>query len=246
MGTSIVAHNNAAHPPEIPVLMILFTNSRLGTLEARYTERGLFDERRVPYELVEELKGLTATAGSWIRVLDQPGDEVTTAVLLSRADELERENPAYEHELATWIRADGQATADGVASSGLPAIRPAARGSSFRLRDFDPTTAREQARTIGDEPPPAEHPLVILLGTPGDDARSWLEAGQALGRLLVRASLDGVFASPMTQVLEVPATRVMLAGQLGLLGYPQILLRLGYAHGRPSSPRRAVDEVLET
>ncbi len=216
-----------------------------GALEARYTERGRFDEGRVPYELVEELKALAATDGCWIRVLEQPGDEVTTAVLLSRADELERENPAYEQELASWIRADEQVAADGILSSALPLTPPASRGSSFRLRDFDPTTAPEEARTAGDEPPPAEHPLVILLGTPGDDARSWLEAGRALGRLLVRASLDGVFASPMTQVLEVPATRAMLAGQLGLLGYPQILLRLGYGHGRPSSRRRAVDEVLD-
>ena len=85
-----------------------------------------------------------------------------------------------------------------------------------------------------------------MLGTPGDDPLSWLEAGRALARLLLRAAEEGIAASPMTQVLEIPATREMLGHQLGLVGHPQILLRLGYGHGHSVSPRRPVDEVLTT
>lgn len=214
-----------------------------GALASRYTERDRFDPRPVPSELVEELRGETAAAGAWIRVLDQPGDEVTTAVLLSHADDLERANPEYHRELASWYRTGPGAT-DGIPSSALPSTPVTARASSFRLRDFDASEHPGGVPASGADPPPAEHPLVIILGTEGDDVLAWLQAGQGLGRLLLRASAEGVSASPMTQVLEVPATRLMLAGQLGLLGHPQMLLRMGYGAGHPQAPRRPASEVL--
>lgn len=211
---------------------------------ARHTDRGRFDDRPVPTEVVEKFRHVTSSLGAWIRILDQPGDEVTTAVLLSHADDLERTNPAYEHELSAWTRDEDRPADDGVPSSALPSTPTTERGSSYRLREFDPTALKQEAPFSRDETPPPEHPLVLILGTPGDDPRSWLEAGRALARLLVTAAEEGISASPMTQVLEIQATREMLAHQLGLVGHPQILLRLGYGHGRSTSPRRPVDEVL--
>jgi hypothetical protein len=214
-------------------------------LTTRSTERDPFDDRPVPGEVVEELRLVAATSGSWIRVLDQPGDEVTTAVLLAHADDLEQANPEYERELASWYRTEPGAV-DGIAGSTLPSTPVADRGSSFRLRDFDTRERSTAASASGADPPLAEHPLVIILGTEGDDGQAWLEAGQALGRLLLRAATDGLSASPMTQVLEVPATRAMLARQLGLLGHPQMVLRMGYARGpgHPQAPRRPISDVL--
>ena len=213
---------------------------------SRYTDRGRFEDRPVPAEVVEDLRRVTSSMGGWIRILDQPGDEVTTAVLLSHADDLERANPAYERELAAWTRGEDPLAADGIPSSALASTPTAERGSSYRLREFDPAALNQEAPVSREEPPPAEHPLVLLLGTPSDDPRSWLEAGRALARLLLTAAEEGISASPMTQVLEIPPTREMLAHQLGLVGHPQILLRLGYGHGHSSSPRRPVDEVLTT
>jgi nitroreductase len=213
---------------------------------SRYTERGRFEDRPVPAEVVEELRRVASSKGAWIRILDQPGDEVTTAVLLSHADDLERANPAYERELAAWTRAEERSADDGVPTSALPSTPASERGSSYRLREFDSAELNQDRPYSREEPPTPEHPFVLLLGTPGDDPRSWLEAGSALARLLVTAAEEGIAASPMTQVLEIPATREMLARELGLVGHPQILLRLGYGHGHASSPRRPVDEVLTT
>jgi hypothetical protein len=212
----------------------------------RYTERDRFDDRPVPPELVRALRQSGTTVGTWIRVLDQPGDEVTTAVLLAHADDLERVNLEYEHELANWTQKEPGA-GDGIPASALPSTPVESRGSSFRLRDFEQTTPGPAVTPpSGGDPPSPEHPLMIVLGTDGDDPQAWLMAGRALGRVLLRAAADGVYASPMTQVLEVSSTRAMLAGQLDLVGHPQMLLRMGYGHGHPTSPRRAVDDVLST
>jgi hypothetical protein len=211
----------------------------LAALPARYTERDPFEERPVPESLRAQLRQEAARTGAWLLCLDRPAEQVTAAVLLARADAIEQADPGYQQELARWV-----------GPGGVPPGTPAGgtgqrRATAFRLRELQPP--REPASTgAGSDPPPAEHPLVVVIGTAEDDPLAWLQAGRALARVLLRAATDGVSASPMTQVIEVPSTRAMLARGLGLVGYPQMLLRMGYAHGRPAAARRPVDEVYLT
>jgi nitroreductase len=217
--------------------------SKLGeAIPRRFTDRGRFDDRAVPSELIAELHQIVSAHDAWLRELDRPGDEVTAVVLLSRADEIERANPEYKSELAAWTGSRPGAR-DGVPASAVSTPRVADRASSYKLRDFAAGDESGGPSSSDGTPPPAEHPLVVVLGTVGDDTHAWLQAGQALGRLLLAAAAAGVAASPMTQVLEVEATRVQLGAQLGLLGHPQVLLRMGYGHGHSTTSRRSLDEV---
>jgi nitroreductase len=212
-------------------------------LPLRYTARERFDDRPVPPALVAELRRLAAAGGVWIWVIDTPDDTVVTEVLLARADDQESADPAYRDELAAWRR-QAPGDVDGIPRAAVPDTPVAERGSSFRLRDFDLDGTVATPAATREQPPPAEHPLVLVLGTDGDGPDAWLRAGQALGLVLLRAAADGVVGSPMTQVLELPATRAMLTRALGVIGYPQMLLRLGYGQGRPTTHRRPINEVL--
>lgn len=88
---------------------------------------------------------------------------------------------------------------------------------------------------------------MLLLGTMGDDRAAWVQAGRALGRLLLRLTVAGLAASPLTQALDWPATRTRLQVELSLVGHPQMLLRLGWPSGAgPTTGRRPVAEVLRT
>jgi hypothetical protein len=49
---------------------------------------------------------------------------------------------------------------------------------------------------------------------------------------------------PLGPVTDIAVTRIQLQRGLGLLGHPQLLLRMGYGHGRPAAGRRSVDEIL--
>jgi hypothetical protein len=85
------------------------------------------------------------------------------------------------------------------------------------------------------------------MGTDGDDRQAWVQAGRALGRVLLVATAAGVAASPLTQALDWPATRSRLSSRLSLVGHPQMLLRMGYPREGAAaavSGRRPVDEVL--
>ena len=212
-----------------------------GAIPSRYTERGAFDDRPVAQATRDALQHIVAGCGAWVSFVDTATDELNLAALLARADDLERMNPEYEMELAKWVHPDDDSS-DGVPLSAL-AEDVEGRGSSYRLRDFAATNEHFATR-YGPEPPPAERPLVAVIGTESDDTPAWLEAGRALARLLLRAAADGITASPMTQVIEVTSTRARLADSLSFTGHPQVVVRMGYGHGAPKTPRRPVSETL--
>jgi nitroreductase len=255
--TRTVPHPDAGRPEHLADLRLDGPHSPTEHEQAlaaaigrRHTEREPFDESvEAPPGAVRALAGAVQANGCWLRVVESADDAAAVTVLLARADDLLSRDPAYREELRQWTGRD-PASPDGIPASAVPAEAPAERGSSYRLRDFDPDR-EDPGPHWADEPPPAEHPLVVVVGTADDDPAAWLAAGQALGRLLLTATTLGLSASPMTQALEVQDTRGRLVQELGLVGHPQVVLRLGVAAPGSTAAvrhanRRPVAEVLDT
>lgn len=202
----------------------------------RHTYREAFDVSPVPAALLEQLRLAAEREGGRLHWLTDPDDVLELAVLLSHADFSEEADPAYREELATWIH-DGPAE-DGIPRAALPTDPE--RGSSLRLRDFE----LSGPAPCGDEPPDAEHPAVVVILTDDDTPLSWLQAGQAVGAVLLRAAEEGVLAQPLAQVTDTLEYRLRLRTALGVLGTPQLALRMGYASASASTPRRSIADVL--
>ncbi|WP_460683358.1 Acg family FMN-binding oxidoreductase [Modestobacter lapidis] len=219
-----------------------------GAIARRHTDRLPFLDRPVPTGLVDELQAEIGRDGVWLKPVSREDEEAATVFLLGQVEQLEQRDPAYLAELHAWTRTDPTAS-DGVPVAALPEGDRSRRPSNWLVRDFvaDPGAARPPAPAAADdEPPPSvEHPAVLLLGTMSDDRAGWLQAGQALGRLLLRVTVAGLAASPLTQALDQPWARNRLSHRLALVGHPQMLLRLGYPAGEAvASGRRPVAEVL--
>lgn len=208
----------------------------------RHMHRAPFEDRPVTDDAVTAMREAVVGQGAWVRFLRDPAEQVPLTVLLSRAEEAEREDPAYLAELAAWTPEDG--AVEGVPAAARGADR-APRASTLRLREF---AAGPQGPVSGsgfEQPPPAEHPLVAVIGTGVDSRRDWLAAGEALSALLLQGAVHGVAASPLGQVLDLDWTRARLTAELGVRGQPQMVLRLGYAPPGPDTPRRPLDQVLD-
>jgi nitroreductase len=216
----------------------------------RHTVRAAFQPRAVPAGLIDRLQAEAGAYGTWVKPITRSEEEVATVFLISRAEEMEQADPAYLAELERWLRTDAAAV-DGVPVEAVPSGDPRARPSNWLIRDFV-VGDREQQPSLEesdpDAPPPdVERPAVVLMGTEDDDRRAWLQAGRALGRLLLQATAAGLAASPLTQALDWPATRTRMRSRLSLMGHPQMLLRMGYPPESPDaavSGRRPVSEVL--
>jgi hypothetical protein len=213
--------------------------------------RAPFQSMAVPDGLIDRLQEEAAFFDTWIKRITRSEEEVATVFLIARAEEMEQSDPAYLAELESWMRTDPGAL-DGVPVEAVPSDDPQTRPSNWLIRDFVVGQRGEQqlfrAADDPDAPPPdVERPTVVLMGTDDDDRYAWLLAGRALGRVLLRATAEGVAASPLTQALDWPATRSRMQSRLSLVGHPQMLLRMGYppdTSGQAVSGRRPVADVL--
>jgi nitroreductase len=208
----------------------------------RHTQRGPFDPGMLPADVVHAIRSAGQGEGVWVRVVDRPDDLAALTVLLARADEQEREDDAYQAELAGWTDRPAGASV-GLPSAATPDVHQ--RASNLRLRDFGTGGSGAATPTDADVPPEAERPLAIVLGTELDNAADWLRAGEALMAVLLRAAVDGVQAQPLGQVIDHEWTRARLGAELDVVGHPQMVLRMGYGQPGPDTPRRPVSQVLD-
>ena len=108
------------------------------------------------------------------------------------------------------------------------------------LRDFTGGTARERIPGNDFE----DEPMIAVLtahlpGFAGD-----VQAGEALQRVLLTATVDGLVVSFLSQLIEVPEVRHAVHRLLGTARPPHAALRIG--HGWPTlrTPRRDVADLL--
>jgi hypothetical protein len=185
------------------------------------------------------------TAGAWLQWVASESDRVALAVLTDRADRIQQADPALRAELVDWFR-DDDAAPDGIAPGVLPDVPFGLRSSDVPLRDF-PAAATDAGITHPQRLPlPAERADLAVLCTRDDGPISWLRTGRALALVWLRATQMQLAASPVGQALDLPWTRRRLQIELGMPGFPQLVLRLGRAQrSGPASPRRPVDDVLD-
>ena len=79
-----------------------------------------------------------------------------------------------------------------------------------------------------------------LVGPMGD-----LQAGQALQRVLLTATADGLAVSPISQVVEVLETREQLRHLVRSTRAPHAVLRIGRGWPVPATPRRRTVDLLD-
>ncbi|MCW2601177.1 MAG: hypothetical protein JWM02_3006 [Frankiales bacterium] len=208
----------------------------------RHTDRSAFENRPVPSDVLDQLRGMAETDGAFLDVLSAD-DVLELAVLTERAEALLQCEPVLRTEQARWV-STGDQPPEGLPGHALPE-HGAHRGSPVRLRDFLAAPTGPAADPDRD-PPVVEHPVLVVLGTRDDDRSAWLTAGWAVSGVLLTLTSLGLVASPLTQALEVAGLRSRMRTSLRLQGSPQMVLRLGYPRG-PGSPqagRRALDDVL--
>ncbi len=207
-------------------------------VEARVTNRRRFDGGQIPRDALRALTRAARVEHASLVVARDGPQRLTVVALSQHADYIENHNVAYRTELDAWTTDDGRRT-DGVPSWAVPQSNDATP-EQMPIRDFD---------THGNAalPSPSHSPddcTLALLCTEQDSPDHWLRAGEALERVLLEVTRGGYVASPHTQVIEVPVARAQLRRDLGLTGYPHVLLRIGHAPATPPVPRRPLDEVL--
>ncbi|MFI1798756.1 Acg family FMN-binding oxidoreductase [Streptomyces sp. NPDC020379] len=205
----------------------------------RHTSRYPFSETALPEGLRE---ALTAAARDEGATLAFPASWHLQWIeeLTEEAEARNLTDSGSGEDLARWTRIG--AAESGTAGDGVPdyAFGPRKHGGKAPMRDFSGGRPTADFGTTAFE----KDPCLALLSTGGDRPRDWLAAGQAMERVLLLATLEGLATSFSAQALEWPDLRWPLRDPVSGTDHVQMMLRLGYGPTGPSTPRRPVREVL--
>jgi len=218
------------------------TNEEIDLFDAiptRHTNRRPFEQRPVSYQIADLLSQAAADEGAWLMRL-LPQQRTHAAQLIAAADREQFHDKQFRRELSQWLVADGSTRADGIPgySKSYGAPLTAANGLLVRTFDIGGRVAEGERDLIKGTP------MLAILGTDSDQPEAWLEAGQAMQRALLVASLHGLSASFLNQALELQRSRRAFVRMVGR-GFPQLVLRFGYGPNARPTPRRPVDELLD-
>ncbi|MGY4709323.1 Acg family FMN-binding oxidoreductase [Mycolicibacterium sp. CBM1] len=202
----------------------------------RRTDRRWFSSWPVPGGDIALMAARAARSGVMLRRVEEVGE---LAQVVSHAVREHISDPAYLAELSMWSGRHG--TPAGVPARNTP---PSGRESTFSARVF--------ANPVLDQPSGVEARddagVVLVLSTATDDPQAQLRAGEATGVVLLTATALGLAGCPLTEPLEIAATRDEVRTKLlGGDGFPQMLLRIGWAalnaDPLPATPRRPLSDV---
>jgi hypothetical protein len=217
-------------------------------ISERHTYRGQFLPHLVHPRILTALAAEVEANGCELYRIERDGQRAEVGRLLRESNAELESDVAYFEELQEWRREDDSGC-DGIPSGALGIRREAAAATAFPPRDFslgEASVGPGRALGISDRGRPRAQPNVVAIWTHSDEPADWFAAGHAMSALLLAATSAGVSASPLDQLLEVPAVRARLRAALRIPGFVQACLRLGYAAGTPSgTPRRAVESTLQ-
>ncbi|MBE1495642.1 nitroreductase [Amycolatopsis lexingtonensis] len=211
---------------------------RYGAIARRVSHRAPFEGVAVPAPVVRAIVAAGGARGVEARPVQAGREVAVVSRLLHSAAEHFRQDGVYQRELSLWTIRDEAVHRHGV---GVPASRIPAGSVPWaglvRRATEIPEPAELERRLAGE---------TLLLFVTADDARlDHVRVGYAMERAWLAAVDLGLAAAVLTQPLHWAPVRSALCEDLGLTGFPQALVRVGYAaEAVAPAPRRAVEEVL--
>ncbi|WP_300007556.1 nitroreductase family protein [Pseudonocardia sp.] len=211
----------------------------LRAVAKRRTNRHPFAETAVTRPELYALRRAALDEGAWLHVVEGPEDRAEVQRLAVAAHRVQTDDPEFVAELRTWT-GTAAGRRDGVpAAAGGPQPAPQDR---WVLRDFSAGDAPD--RVPGKEF--EDDPLIAVLTSHLSGERADVQAGQALQRVLLAATAEGLAASFLSQIVEVPGPRDRLRRLIGATRPPQVVLRIGRGWPVLATPRLPVAELIMT
>jgi hypothetical protein len=206
-----------------------------GSIWKRHTDRRPFPQRQIPWVLLAGMQKSAEAEGAGLRLLNR--DDALTALRL--AAEAGRElaaNWSHQEELRRWVRDAGT---DGIPSRAMP-IPPRHTPSPVRGADFLAAALHAGGVRAAYE----RHPQLGVLTTQHDEPEDWLRAGMALQHVLLVATLNGLSASFLYQMIERDDMRDDGERSWPWPEHVQMVIRFGGPGALPT-PRRSSADVME-
>ncbi len=210
------------------------------SIQSRHTQRMPFDGRKPPDKLLQQLEQDAKAEQISVYFVHEEAQRREVGKLVAEGDRQQASSPTFRMQLAGLFRSNLSLRKDGMPgySHGMGWLRSMLMPSLIDKGGWGDDVAADDFMSV------MHAPCLAILSTEEDTMRAWLATGQALSRILLRACGAGVSASYLGQAIELPSLRKQLQKTAGDLGYPQLMLRMGYGEEARATPRLKVRDVL--
>jgi hypothetical protein len=213
-------------------------------ISLRQTSRNIYNDRTVSDNDINLLKQLPTDPD--IDISFYSGQEKINMIVpyILEANALQMSNPEFKSELIQWLRfseKEAMQKGDGLytACSGIPTLGRTA--GSFVLRNF--VTARSDEKRLVKQI--RKTALVTMFLSQNNTLVDWVRTGMIFQRFALTASRLGLSHSYLNMPCQMPQVRDKMMIEMGLAGYPQLIIRLGYSHKMHFSFRRRINDVIQ-
>ncbi|HEX5511575.1 MAG TPA: hypothetical protein VFX41_07645 [Actinomycetales bacterium] len=206
----------------------------------RRTHRRVHRHERLDPDTLASLRHEVTTAGAEMTVLDEAARR-HLAILLVQAMSVQSGSPEIVDEVDSWVRGVGpgeQEREDGVPVASLGTGPFPIDSLAHEVMDVERLSSEDVDQALS-------WSTTVAISTVGDRRRDWLNAGRALQRMWLHATVDGFVLAFADQATQLADTRRRLPEALDILGHVQLVVRLGRPLvDVPPTPRRPIAEVL--
>jgi nitroreductase len=223
----------AGREPVTPAAMRL-----LQTIRIRHTDRRPVSSTPVASAALDALRRAADAEGSHLHIL-RTEDVIEIAAAAARAQHVEDLDPEWADEVSYWVSGAGGAGL-GIPDEAIPSAAPQTTvpGRRFGHEGTLPVGEGHDRTAV----------FAILYGDE-DTPLAWLRGGEACSAVWLEAIEHGLSVLPLSGVVEVPQTRLIVRRLLANLGEPLLVLRLGVSDpdhaGAPHTPRLPADQTVE-
>jgi len=208
----------------------------LGAVPLRRTNRHPFSDCQLTRQEQYALRRAAQDEGCWLHLIEDPRQRSVLRRIAARAHDAQVSDPLFQAEFENWT-ARSSDTSGVPAGAGGPLPEPQDR---WVLRDY---TAGTGATRVPGKDFEAE-PLVAILFAHLSGPEAEIQAGQALQRVLLTATAEGLSTSFLSHVVEVPLAREELRRLVSATRPPQVVLRVGHGWPVPATPRRSAADLV--
>jgi nitroreductase len=189
---------------------------RYQSIQLRHTDRRPVTRESVPRASLDVLAKAASGESAHLHVLR--GEQVDDlAVAVANAATVDADDLAIQAELDRWTGGP-RGAGIGIPDEAIPAQTPQ---TDVPGRAF----AHPGSLAIGGEYDRAAAYAILYGDT--DDPAGWLRGGEALSAVWLTALELGVGVLPISEVVEMPASRQTLRRTLSFFGWPYLAMRLG-------------------
>jgi hypothetical protein len=228
----ILSKNDALEQPEL-----------FSYINPRQTTRNLYGDSPISDDDLIKLKPIIKEAGIDLEFIIGQDKINKFLPYILEANTMQMSDPCFKHELMKWLRfseKEALLKGDGLYAACIGMPSPGKIIGNFIIEYF--VTIKSEEKRLQKQLVATN--MLVMFTSENNDFLSWIKTGINLQRFALTCTQLGLSHSYVNLPCQISQVRDKMKNDMGLTGFPQLLIRLGYSQKMHFSFRRRVNEVI--